>query len=65
MDRHQRTHEIKFSCRMTLDCELAENVIKLLFVYEKHIIVKAVYISQQNAIFKNYIIKPARIGNRI
>jgi len=50
---------------MTLDCELAENVIKLLFVYEKHIIVKAVYISQQNAIFKNYIIKPARIGNRI
>jgi len=37
MDRHQITHEIKFSCRMILEGELKENFIKLLYLYEKHI----------------------------
>ena len=61
MERHQRRHEIKFSCRKILVDELTENFIQLLQAYEKHILMYAVYISQQNLTFNNSIIKPARI----
>jgi len=32
MDRHKRTHEIKFSSRTILEDKLAENYIKLLLI---------------------------------
>ena len=61
LDRLQRRHQIKFSCRIILQDELTENIIQPLQVYEKHILMYAVYISQQNMTFNKRIIKPVRI----
>ena len=47
---------------MILEDELTENIIQLLQIFEKHILIYAVYISQQNLTFSKHIIKPARIG---
>ena len=43
MDGHKRKHEIKFSFRIILEDELTENIIQLLQIYEKHIVMYAVY----------------------
>jgi len=37
MERHHKTHEVKFSCRTILKDVLAENVIKQLQINKKHI----------------------------
>jgi len=45
-----------------LEDELTENIIHLLQIFEKHILMYAVYISQQNLIFNKRIMKTERIG---
>jgi hypothetical protein len=47
---------------MILEEELRENIIQLLQIYEKHIVIYAVYISQRNLTFNKRIIKAARIA---
>ena len=51
MNRHQRRHEIKFSCRMILEDELTENYIQLLQIYENRV----VYISYMLYTYPNII----------